>query len=41
MTEEVEDNLTDERKIETNLLTNYRPIGIKAVLSACLAQKRA
>ncbi|MVA31533.1 hypothetical protein [Agrobacterium vitis] len=41
MVEQADDDLSEEQEREVNLLTNYRPIGIRAVLSACLAQKIA
>ncbi|KJF65316.1 hypothetical protein RS75_23870 [Rhizobium nepotum 39/7] len=41
MAERAEGKSITEQEREINLLTNYRPIGISAVMSACLAQKRS
>ncbi|MBO0127953.1 hypothetical protein G6L34_12585 [Agrobacterium tumefaciens] len=41
MVEQADDDLSEEQEREVNLLANYRPIGIRAVLSACLAQQIA
>ncbi|ASP89536.1 hypothetical protein [Sinorhizobium medicae] len=41
MAEQAEGKSITEQEREINLLANYRPIGIRAVMSACLAQKRS